>query len=156
MAATAGARGAWTIGFAGTVVLGGLAGVAAHTFLYADGHSYLFDDPASCANCHVMRDHFDAWVKSSHHAIATCNDCHTPHGSPVAKLWTKALNGFNHSRAFTTGDFAEPIRMTARNRAVTEGACRACHVEIVQAIDHAPREGRALDCIRCHSGVGHP
>ena len=30
------------------------------------GASYLTDDPAACANCHVMQEHFDAWPRSSH------------------------------------------------------------------------------------------
>jgi len=64
------------------VVLGisiGLAvGVGGYTFLYAGGGSYLTNNPAACANCHVMREHYDGWVASSHRSVATCNDCHTP------------------------------------------------------------------------------
>ena len=48
--------------------LGGLIGVGAYTFVYADGGSYLSDDPASCINCHVMQPHYDAWARSSHAA----------------------------------------------------------------------------------------
>ena len=36
-----------------------------------------------------------------------------PHNSIVAKYAVKALNGFRHSYAFTTGNFDEPIRITA-------------------------------------------
>ena len=54
-------------------------GVGGYTFLYAKGWSYFTNDPAACANCHVMREHYNAWIKSSHRAVATCNDCHTPH-----------------------------------------------------------------------------
>src|SRR5688572_32577853 len=42
------------------------------------------------------REHFDAWNKSSHRAVATCNDCHTPHNL-VGKYTVKAKNGFWHS-----------------------------------------------------------
>jgi cytochrome c nitrite reductase small subunit len=73
----------------------------------------------------------------------------------VPKYATKALNGFWHSFAFTTGHFHEPIRINARNRAITEGACRACHAAIVHAIDPAPRPGGELSCITCHRSVGH-
>lgn len=93
------------------VTIGLATGLAAYTFVYARGYSYLLDDPAACANCHVMNPQMDSWVKSSHHAVATCNDCHTPKGA-VGKYATKALNGWNHSLAFTTGDFDEPIRAT--------------------------------------------
>ena len=134
--------------------VGAAAGIGGYTFLYAEGGSYLTNDPAACANCHIMRDHFDAWAKSSHHAVATCNDCHTPHAS-IRKLITKSRNGFNHSLAFTSGRFHEPIEITARNRAIVESACRRCHGDIVQAIDRTARAENALSCVRCHRGVGH-
>lgn len=78
---------------AGTAV-GVAAGVGGYTFIYARGASYLTNDPAACANCYVMRDQFDGWAKSSHHAVAVCNDCHTPHDL-VGKYMTKGLNGYH-------------------------------------------------------------
>jgi cytochrome c nitrite reductase small subunit len=141
------------------VLVGLGVGIGSYTFLYAQGWSYLTDNPAACANCHVMQDHYSAWVKSSHRTVATCNDCHTPTHF-IAKYYTKADHGFWHSYAFTTGDFHEPIRMKARSQAVTESACRTCHQPIVQAIDgqHGGPRGRdaLLSCIRCHHTVGHP
>lgn len=136
--------------------LGGAAvGLGAYTFVYARGASYLSDDPLACANCHVMRAQLDAWSRSSHHAVAVCNDCHTPKAL-VPKYWTKALNGWHHSRAFTTGDFHEPIAIKAGNLAVTEERCRGCHAGVVAAIDHAGEAtGRELSCTRCHGDVGH-
>ena len=145
------------------LVAASLAGVVmalgAYTFVYAKGYSYLTNNPGACANCHIMADHHAAWMKSSHRSVAVCNDCHTPPGT-VAKYTVKAINGFNHSFAFTTGRFPEPLRITAMNRNVTERACRKCHQEIVEAID--AREDRAtgrpaaeISCIRCHSTVGH-
>ena len=61
------------------VCLGVLLGLGAATFRYAEGFAYFSNDPRACANCHVMRDYLDSWQKSSHHARAACNDCHTPH-----------------------------------------------------------------------------
>lgn len=134
---------------------GMLVGLGAFTFVYAEGGSYLTNDPEACANCHVMQSHHDAWLKSSHRNVAVCNDCHAPHDL-FGKYAVKARNGFNHSLAFTTGRFHEPIMITPANRAVTQAACRHCHAPIVDAIDAdpAPRE-QVLDCIRCHAGVGH-
>jgi cytochrome c nitrite reductase small subunit len=135
--------------------LGVVAGMGGYTFVYARGAAYLTNDPAACANCHVMNEQYDAWLKSSHHAVAVCNDCHTPHGL-LPKYTTKGLNGFWHSYAFTTGDFPEPIEITGRNRRVTEGACRECHADMVHAIEGvSPKADDALSCIRCHSNVGH-
>ncbi|MDK2972887.1 MAG: cytochrome c nitrite reductase small subunit [Candidatus Sumerlaeota bacterium] len=147
--------------------LGGCIGVAGglglYTFHYAEGASYLSNDPAACMNCHVMREQFEGWTKSSHHAVATCNDCHTPHDF-VGKWLTKGLNGYHHSLAFTTGDFHEPIQITERNARITENACRHCHGDIVEAIDqpwHVSAddgdgdEWKSLNCVRCHESVGH-
>lgn len=134
---------------------GAAAGLGTYTFAYARGGSYLTDDPAACANCHVMQAQYDGWIKSSHRAVATCNDCHTPHNL-LGKYATKARNGFLHSTYFTLGGFPEPIRITAASRAVTEGACRSCHAEIVAAIDPAGPDTHSQDsCLRCHAAVGH-
>lgn len=132
------------------------AGVGGYTFLYAKGGSYLTNDPQACANCHVMQEHFDGWVKSSHRSVAVCNDCHTPHGL-LPKYATKASNGFWHSFAFTTGRFHEPIEIKARNREITEQACRTCHLEVVEAIEGTLSSGSEVEisCVRCHASVGH-
>ena len=131
-------------------ILGAAIGLGLFTFVYARGSSYLGNDPATCANCHVMKDHYQAWRKSSHHAVAGCNDCHAP-PSGLRKYWVKAVNGYHHSYAFTSGDFHEPIRISARNRAVTEEQCRRCHEELTQTMGHAAD----VSCIRCHDSVGH-
>ncbi len=131
------------------VVLGAAAGLGGATFIYADGAAYLQNDPAVCGNCHVMQEQLQAWRRGSHRAVATCNDCHAEH-TTVAKLWTKARNGFWHSVRFTLDDFHEPIFITERNRRVTEAQCRHCHAGMVERIDHPD-----LDCIRCHRDVGH-
>ena len=143
------------------VLAGILLGVGTYTFVYARGYSYMTNDPGACANCHVMQDHFDAWTRSSHRAVAVCNDCHTPPGH-VEKYLVKAQNGFWHSFYFTTGRHPDPIRITGRNEQVTERACRVCHEPIVSAIEpmaaHAGAggdHGSGLSCIRCHSEVGH-
>ncbi|MDX1982997.1 MAG: cytochrome c nitrite reductase small subunit [Bryobacteraceae bacterium] len=126
-------------------------GVGVFTFGYARGGSYLTDDPAACANCHVMRDQYAGWMKASHRKAAVCNDCHAPAG-PLAKYATKAINGFFHSWAFTTGLFPDRIQITGRNFRVTEGACLKCHAEITAGFaTHRERTG----CLNCHAGVGH-
>jgi cytochrome c nitrite reductase small subunit len=102
-----------------------------------------------------MREHFDAWNKSTHRAVATCNDCHTPHDL-VGKYTVKARNGFWHSFYFTTGRYPDPLRITPRNRDVTANTCRDCHGEITAAIDHPSARGdERANCVRCHQYVGH-
>ncbi len=137
------------------LLIGAVVGLGGFTFIYAKGGSYLGNDPASCANCHIMQDHLDAYVKSSHRSVATCNDCHTPPGL-VPKYLTKAEHGFFHSLAFTTGDFHDPIQIKDRSRRVTENACRKCHQDIVHEIDTTSAREGSMSCIRCHATVGHP
>ena len=134
--------------------LGLAAGIGFYTFLYAKGISYFTNDPAACANCHVMREYFDGWVKSTHRAVAVCNDCHTPPGF-LAKYATKASNGFWHSFAFTSGRFPEPLRIKPHNRRISETACRKCHLDIVENMAWTHPVGESLACAKCHGSVGH-
>ena len=145
-------RRGWALAVA--VAVGVLGGLGAFTFGYGEGFSYLTDDPRACANCHVMQGHFDAWVASSHGAVATCGDCHLER-SFVGKWITKAENGFLHALAFTTGDFHEPIRIRPRNRRVTERACRDCHRSLVHAMAPGEPAREPPGCVRCHGPVGH-
>ncbi|HKD99772.1 MAG TPA: cytochrome c nitrite reductase small subunit [Planctomycetota bacterium] len=130
---------------------GSIAGLGGYTFVYARGGSYFTNDPRACANCHVMREHYEGWLKSSHRSVATCNDCHTP-ASFVGKYWTKASDGFLHSLAFTTDRFPDPIQIRPVNRAITEQACLKCHADLVAGI---VGHDDATSCVRCHPSVGH-
>lgn len=136
---------------AAVIAFGALIGLGTFTFVYGQGAAYLRNDPASCANCHIMQEHYAGWLASSHSKVATCNDCHLmPH--PVGKWLTKADNGFFHSLAFTTGRYPDPLRIKPRNRAVTQAACLSCHADVFH--DAAPFDGSVL-CIHCHTDVGH-
>ena len=100
---------------AAAALVGVAGGLGLYTFVYAKGHSYITNDPAACANCHVMNDQYDGWLKSSHRAVAVCNDCHVPHDL-VGKYKTKGENGFWHSYYFTTQSFARPLRALQEGR----------------------------------------
>jgi cytochrome c nitrite reductase small subunit len=165
---------AWPL--AAAIALGLAAGLGAFTFVYAKGASYLSTDAASCANCHIMSEHYAAWLKSSHRHVAKCADCHMPHET-IGKYAAKASNGFWHSLAFTTGEYPDPLQIKPHNRAITERTCRDCHGAIVIAIDArgvvatartpggadrpAVHDGPVIEgggefsCIRCHTDVGH-
>jgi cytochrome c nitrite reductase small subunit len=136
-------------------VLGLAIGIGGYTFIYAKGASYLTNNAAACANCHIMQEHYDGWLKSSHRSVATCNDCHTPSGT-IPKYLTKADNGFWHSLAFTTGDFPEPLRAKPRNKKIAENSCFKCHQDIVHSILAVDEDGQMMSCVRCHREVGHP
>jgi cytochrome c nitrite reductase small subunit len=145
----------WVLPLGIAAAFGVFSGLGIFTFGYGEGHAYLGNDPLSCANCHVMQESYDSWLTSSHHAVAVCNDCHTPHDSVLAKYATKADNGFFHSLAFTTGDFKDPIQIKRRNSDVVQASCLHCHEELVNHMLPPQAGGDMLACVHCHASVGH-
>ncbi len=136
-----------------TLLLGVLLGLGIYTLDYAEGTAYLADAPEACLNCHVMREPFDGWIRSSHKAVAVCNDCHTPRGF-LNKWLVKARNGWQHSWAFTTGNFADPIRIRDFSARIVQQNCVECHQRLVSEI-HRGTPGQELSCVACHGNVGH-
>ncbi len=147
----------FAVPFAGWIglfaVSGGIAGMGGYTFMYANGFSYLSDDPAACANCHVMQEVYDGWNHGSHKDFATCNDCHTPHDF-LGHWFIKGLDGWKHSSAFTTGNFQEPIRITEFDIGIAQQNCLRCHGDLTSMMNHASTD-QPTDCLHCHTGIGH-
>lgn len=134
-----------------------LAGLGIFTWTYAEGGSYFSNDPRACANCHVMRDYLDSWQKSSHHARATCNDCHTPQAI-VPKLIAKSENGMRHSWKFTFQNYPDRLTITRGNLQNLEQNCIACHGDLVGGLSVRGETGGGHgtgSCVHCHAGVGH-
>ena len=81
-----------------------------------------------------MRDVYGGWTKGSHKAVATCNDCHTPHTSILAKYAVKGHQrresqpGLHHRQLSP----ADPHH--AMNREVAQHNCLYCHSNLV--FDH--------------------
>ncbi len=154
----------WGIGIG--ALLGVLLGVGGFTMHYAEGLSYLSNDPAACANCHLMNEQFDAWRKSPHHAVATCNDCHVPPQFP-GKYLAKALNGYHHSKGFTlqpdapdepgkTTFIHEPVAIKDGNSQILQDNCLRCHGDFVhEVVRGSTWADGAIRCVHCHRGVGH-
>lgn len=137
------------------VALGMLLGLGLFTFNYAEGFSYFGTDPKSCANCHIMNAQYDSWIKSSHHGVARCVDCHLPKAL-VPKLWAKGVNGYHHSKGFTFQDFHEPIMIKPHNSQILQDACLRCHGELVhQLVAGSTTDRDAVRCVQCHASVGH-
>jgi cytochrome c nitrite reductase small subunit len=131
------------------------AGVGGFTFIYAKGLSYLSSDPRACANCHIMNEQYDGWMKSGHRHAARCVDCHLP-AEGLAKWVAKADHGLRHSVAFTLQNFKQPVEITPRDRDLVRASCVRCHAGLVSSILRRPGRDRSpLDCLRCHAGAGH-
>ena len=137
------------------VLLGLLLGVGSYTFLYAEGFSYMSDDPQVCVNCHIMQPQYDSWQKASHHTVATCVDCHLPHDF-FRKYFAKAENGWHHSKGFTLQNFHEPIMIKGPNAKILQENCVTCHSglvhDLVVGVNGTEEDVR---CVHCHVDVGH-
>lgn len=136
-------------------LIGVALGTGGYTVHYAEGLSYLSNDPKACVNCHVMRDEYDGWQKASHHAVATCNDCHVPH-SFIPKYLVKAENGLWHSKGFTLQDYHEPIRLRDISLKILNHNCRDCHRDLISEMHgHGEFAYKTASCVHCHASVGH-
>jgi cytochrome c nitrite reductase small subunit len=144
------------IALAAAGLIGVAVGVSTFTFQYAEGFSYMSNDPKACVNCHIMRPQYEGWLKSSHHAVATCNDCHTSAGF-IPKYIDKAINGYHHSKAFTLQNFHEPIMIGPRNAQILQNNCVRCHQQFVDPVIHGGTnlKSGAINCVQCHRDVGH-
>lgn len=140
-----------------------VVGFSIFTLVYAEGFSYLSDDPQVCGNCHIMNDHIETWLHGPHRHVATCTECHLP-SSFVAKYVAKARNGWHHSIAFTLQSarpdspgerryFVEPIQIKPFNRNVLEKNCLRCHEDLVRDIVRTDPE--PIQCTLCHKSAGH-
>jgi cytochrome c nitrite reductase small subunit len=148
------------------VMIGLMAGIGGYTFRYAEGFSYLSNDPRACVNCHIMNDEYDSWRKGPHHASATCNDCHVPPHFPE-KYIAKASNGYHHSLGFTLQParpddpaeqpfIHEPIMIKPGNSQILQDNCLRCHGDFVHSIVRGSTwADNAIRCVHCHRGVGH-
>lgn len=136
-------------------LLGVFAGLGTFTFNYTEGFSYAGSDPEVCVNCHIMRQQYDSWRKSSHHAAATCVECHLPH-DVVGKYVAKGSNGYHHSKGFTLQDFHEPIMIKARNSRILQENCLRCHEDMVHDLVAGAKSGPdTVRCVHCHQSAGH-
>ena len=136
------------------VLIGMVVGLGGYTVVYAKALSYMGSEPKICANCHIMQAQYDSWQKSSHHHVAICNDCHLPQGF-VGKYLAKALNGFNHAKAYTLQDFHEPISIKPFNSNIVQQACLNCHRALVHDIVTATGRSEEMLCVHCHQSAGH-
>lgn len=141
-------------------LLGSAFGLGIYTLMYAKGSSYLSDNPAACANCHVMREVLTDWQRGDHHHVAVCNDCHVPKGF-MAKWLVKGMNGLHHSYAFTFLETPVTIRAASLSGKVVQENCERCHESLLS--DHLTKYGKEKKnlhdqlpkCIQCHREVGH-
>jgi cytochrome c nitrite reductase small subunit len=137
----------------GSALAGVLAGMVVYVAAISEGASYLSDDPRACVNCHVMVPQLATWRHSSHGRDTTCNDCHVPHSSVLAKYAFKASDGLRHSALFTLRRERQVIQAIPASRAVIQANCIRCHLPAIN--DVSPDHSFERSCIDCHREVPH-
>ena len=136
--------------------IGVLLGVGGDAVRYSNALSYLGKEPATCANCHAMAGHYEAWAAGPHAQAATCVDCHLPHEGLVEQYLVKAEDGLVHGVRFTLDDYPENVVIRDTSLAVADRACLHCHGDLTTDMTFARDDGaEGLSCVRCHAGVGH-
>ncbi|NVJ52320.1 MAG: cytochrome c nitrite reductase small subunit [Campylobacteraceae bacterium] len=126
--------------------------------------SYLSSDPKACINCHTMNSAYATWEKSSHKNVAGCVDCHLPVGDFVAKYKSKAIDGWNHSVAFTLNTYENNIHISDDGASRVQANCIRCHASEsatlkMNADKYHSEEVGSLEngrkCWECHKYVPH-
>jgi len=142
----------WILCFA---ALGILAGLALALGKVSRATSYLSDDPEACVNCHVMRPHYASWQRSSHARVATCNDCHVPHQTPLHAYAFKARDGLYHSSIFTLRLEPQVIHISSGAVPVVQNNCRRCHQPTIATVSACCGGDGDRLCWDCHREVPH-
>lgn len=126
--------------------------------------SYLSSDPKACINCHTMNSAYATWEKSSHKNVAKCIDCHLPVGDVIAKYKSKAIDGWNHSVAFTMNTYKNNIKIGEDGASRVQANCVRCHSSISSSINENADKYHNKDnvnlktgrkCWECHKHVPH-
>ncbi|MCJ8326139.1 MAG: cytochrome c nitrite reductase small subunit [Campylobacterales bacterium] len=126
--------------------------------------SYLSSDPKACINCHTMDSAYATWSRSSHKNVAKCIDCHLPVGDFIAKYKSKAVDGWNHSVAYTLNTYKNNIRISEDGANRVQANCVRCHSKTSSQMlvnknnyhadsDEALKNGRR--CWECHKYTPH-
>lgn len=128
---------------------------------------YVLDNPKSCTICHIMKEHYDSWEKSTHNKVTTCNDCHILQRENKYKEEIKI--GYRHTINFFLNKYQKPINITDESFLVIQENCYSCHNYSVYAqgfhiIHHnnmascesCHKDGLSTGtCIECHNKAGH-
>ena len=143
------------------IAFGVLVGIGATAIHLSNFTSYLYDDPATCVNCHLMTPHYATWMKGSHGGKVTCNDCHVPHDNIFNTYYFKAKDGTRHAYVFTTRTEPEIIAIKEAGIAVVQENCKRCHDHQINSVTAGIFSERSFShggdrlCWDCHREIPH-
>lgn len=136
-------------------------GIGFYTMYVSKFHSYLSDSPEACVNCHIMTPQYTTWSKSSHHNVASCNDCHVPHNNVLNKYYFKAKDGLRHATLFTFRMERQVIQIQDESAEVVQKNCERCHSQTLESVKKCTKEEGKLKenderkCWECHRETPH-
>ena len=142
-------------------MLGVLAGLGIFLTHKSNALSYLSDDPATCVNCHIMGSYYAGHAHSAHGRGTTCNDCHVPHTSVLAKYAFKARDGLYHASVFTLRAEPQSMIISDAGATVVQSNCIRCHSQLIEPVlpvnttSALARHGEGRRCWDCHREVPH-
>ncbi|MHC4552087.1 MAG: cytochrome c nitrite reductase small subunit [Planctomycetota bacterium] len=139
----------WQVSF--YLFVGIAAGLALWIIRISNMPSYLSDSSETCMNCHVMTDAYASWQRGSHGHVTTCNDCHVPHHSALAKYAFKAMDGTRHSAVFTLRREPQVLHLSHKAIPVIQQNCLRCHqgqFEMIRLSDSTQQT-----CWSCHTNI---
>ena len=140
-----------------------VAAMAGYTIKISKATSYLSSDPRACINCHVMNTQYATWQHSSHKDVG-CVECHLPTDDIVEKYKAKAIDGFNHSLAFTLGNYDPAIKISDYGAERVQKNCISCHDGLTSEIRNNYHRNHPFKdepmhqrqkCWECHKSVPH-
>lgn len=143
--------------------------IAAIFFVYmayiSKALSYLSKDPKACINCHVMNTQYATWQHSAHGVAGiTCVECHLPTDSFINKYKSKAIDGWNHTLAFTFDTYEPAIKISEDGARRVQNNCISCHASLTSQIGTnadkyhnfvQPYVENGRKCWDCHKGTPH-
>jgi cytochrome c nitrite reductase small subunit len=109
--------------------------------------------PEFCVSCHNMRPEYDAFQRSPHQSLDSCNECHLPNDSPVRHWFWDGVFGIKDWTKFNLAAYPQQpdsIQATAITRRMIQSNCERCHAELVGHINIAGRQ-----CWDCHRSLRH-
>lgn len=130
-----------------------------------------------CISCHVMKPMQQAYLNDAHSGKnslgikAECTDCHLPHDNMFNYLFTKAVDG-GRDLIYTAIGKDEKVNwiknLDRKNKFVYDSGCLKCHQNVLSFKSSNTKQNdmhnrylnqnnldNKLNCISCHTHVGH-
>ena len=141
-------RQAWLFLLSGTVLL--LAGSRAGSPKPASTRN------AGCIGCHTMTSHHASWEKGNHAKVATCVDCHLPHGPFLRRTQAMAADGLRHAAIEGLHSAPDTLQIRGAGAKVVQANCLRCHPRRPPSPTDDPSKPKPAPMTSAHADVNQP